>query len=102
MKNYCNHGNWETHHIFFGAGQRELSDYYGLVIGLCQKCHGEAHGKFENHKEFKDNYKEFYQEKYCDFLEIPYVMIKDIMKKNRRDWITSEHRFMRGIKLKLK
>lgn len=34
-------GRLETHHIF-GAGNRKLSDKYGLTVTLCEECHRTA------------------------------------------------------------
>ena len=38
----------ENHHIFFGKGNRILSDDYGLTVFLCPECHKE--GKKSVHK----------------------------------------------------
>lgn len=31
------------HHLCYGGANRKLSDEDGLVIPLCEKCHGEVH-----------------------------------------------------------
>ena len=36
---YC---RTENHHIFFGKGNRDLSDQYGLTVFLCIYCHKES------------------------------------------------------------
>ena len=36
---YC---QTENHHIFFGKGNRNLSDQYGLTVFLCTHCHREG------------------------------------------------------------
>lgn len=35
-------GGLEEHHIFYGAGQRELSEHYGLKVLLCRGHHREG------------------------------------------------------------
>lgn len=35
----CGRYGTEIHHIFFGTGNRKLSDRYGLVVGLCYNHH---------------------------------------------------------------
>ena len=35
----CGRYDTEIHHIFFGIGNRKLSDKYGLVVGLCYNHH---------------------------------------------------------------
>ena len=35
----CDRYGTEIHHIFFGTGNRKLSDEYGLVVGLCYNHH---------------------------------------------------------------
>ena len=35
----CNSPNVELHHIFFGTGNRKISDKYGLVVYLCSEHH---------------------------------------------------------------
>ena len=32
----------DTHHIFYGAGLRTVSEQYGLTIRLCRACHTDA------------------------------------------------------------
>ena len=31
----------ESHHIFFGAANRKLSEKFGLKVDLCHECHNE-------------------------------------------------------------
>lgn len=35
----CGRCGTEIHHIFFGTGNRKLSDKHGLVVGLCYNHH---------------------------------------------------------------
>lgn len=38
----CGSPVWiERHHVFFGAGQRQRSEQYGMVADLCHYCHNE-------------------------------------------------------------
>jgi hypothetical protein len=30
-------------HVYQGRGRRQISDRYGLVVDLCQRCHYKAH-----------------------------------------------------------
>ena len=32
----------DTHHVFYGAGLREVSELYGLTVRLCRQCHTEG------------------------------------------------------------
>lgn len=36
--------NLERHHVFDGAGRRELSDRFGLTVWLCHRHHNEPPG----------------------------------------------------------
>ncbi len=36
--------NLECHHVFFGTGNRKLSDKYGLTVPLCPDCHRGQNG----------------------------------------------------------
>jgi hypothetical protein len=40
----------ETHHCFFGTGNRRLSDTYGLTVPLCAYCHRGQNGVHHNHQ----------------------------------------------------
>lgn len=31
------------HHLLQGIGRRAISDRYGLVVDLCERCHSKAH-----------------------------------------------------------
>ena len=59
----------ESHHVFFGSGQRKISDKMGFVVDLCYICHRSqpqgVHGgnrkldlrlKREKQKEFEKEY----------------------------------------------
>ena len=37
-------GFTETHHIFFGHGNRKISDKNGFVVFLCPECHRGTYG----------------------------------------------------------
>lgn len=96
--------NKEKHHIFFGKGLRKLSEFYLLYVYILQESHNESHGKFKSQKDYRSDYKEFYQSKYCEELGLnllEYIEIKRIFNKNRNTWSESEAGFMGSIKYKL-
>lgn len=39
----CGKPKWETHHLVFGYGGRQLSDEDGLTIPVCRECHELIH-----------------------------------------------------------
>lgn len=68
--------NLEIHHIFYGFGNRKLSDRYGLVVPLCHECHNEppngVHFNVENDLKLKQYAQIVFNIKYPDksFTEI--------------------------------
>lgn len=47
LENYCyicGKPGAEKHHIFFGTGNRKLSDEYGLFVPLCPEHHRGTYG----------------------------------------------------------
>lgn len=40
----CRSPNVEDHHIFYGTGNRQLSEQYGLKVWLCYEHHRGNHG----------------------------------------------------------
>ena len=48
---WCGRYGTEIHHIFYGVGNRKLSDKYGLVVGLCYNHHRGNNGVHNGNKE---------------------------------------------------
>lgn len=44
----CGQSNAERHHVFFGTGDRKISEQYGLIVYLCQKHHRSNEGVHGN------------------------------------------------------
>lgn len=42
--------NLQEHHIFFGTGNRKLSDKHGLTVPLCMDCHTGPKGAHRNRR----------------------------------------------------
>lgn len=53
----------ERHHVFYGHGLRQLSENYGMVAVLCQRCHRGTHGVHLNH-ELDLELKQLFQQKF--------------------------------------
>lgn len=72
----CGSSNVEWHHIVHGTANRALSDYYGLIIGLCPTHHrlskDSVHKNAQMNRMYKrlaqQRFKQFYPE--LDFTEI--------------------------------
>lgn len=43
-------GYLEEHHVFFGTGNRKLSEKYGMKVPLCPYCHRGTKGVHHNRK----------------------------------------------------
>jgi len=53
-----------NHHIFYGQGQRELSDKYGLTIWLCGKHHNLSSEGIHFDKHFNRYVRKIAQQKF--------------------------------------
>lgn len=47
----CGRYGTEVHHVFYGVGNRKLSDKYGLVVGLCYNHHRGQDGVHNGNRE---------------------------------------------------
>lgn len=47
----CGRYGTEIHHVFYGTGNRKISDQYGLVVGLCYNHHRGQNGVHHGNKE---------------------------------------------------
>lgn len=60
----------EVHHVFFGFGNRDLSNKYKMIVNLCPKCHRSHLGVHGGNKDLDLKLKREYQlrfiEKYPD------------------------------------
>jgi hypothetical protein len=61
----CGRYGTEIHHVFFGTGNRKLSDKYGMVVGLCYNHHRGNNGVHFN-KELDLKLKRYAQEVFTD------------------------------------
>lgn len=72
----CGRYGTELHHIFFGVGNRKLSDRYGLTCGLCYDHHRGNNGVHGGNRELDLELKRMAQEQFiktyedADFLAI--------------------------------
>ena len=39
------------HHVFYGTANRKISDKYGLVVPLCNKCHNMSNMSVHHNRE---------------------------------------------------
>lgn len=68
--------NLHRHHIYFGAGRRQLSEKYGCWCYLCARHHNLSNAGVHFNKELDTRLKEFTQKKFIenypdlDFLKI--------------------------------
>ena len=95
-----------VHHIFFNGGGknslRQISDFYYLTIQLCEICHCEAHGKPYNQKDYRSDYKQYYQQKFLELLGVQdFHKLNILMKMPRKNWLHNDHVFMQTIKNKI-
>ena len=61
----CGKYGTDKHHVFFGVGNRKLSDKYGLIVGLCYNHHRGNEGVHFN-RELDLELKRYAQEKFTD------------------------------------
>lgn len=73
--------NLECHHVFFGTGNRKLSDKYGLTVPLCSYCHRGQNGVHHN-KQLDLNIKRYAQLQFEK--EYSFEKFMEVFKKNYR------------------
>lgn len=71
-----------THHVFYGAGLRKISDKYGLTVRLCPDCH--LHGPHAVHRDpDTDRFlKRLGQEAYMEVYNASVEDFRKIFRKN--------------------
>jgi hypothetical protein len=79
-----NNGCWvcgkhptERHHVYFGSGNRKLSEKYGLVVNLCADHHrGQPNGVHGGNKELDLEIKRHFQREFeKEYLRIDFIKI---------------------------
>ena len=70
----------EEHHVVFGAGQRSLSEEYGLKVYLCREHHREGPFAPHNNKEVEEMLCRIAQERFKE--EYPDLEWTEIFRKN--------------------
>ena len=70
----------EEHHVVFGAGQRSLSEEYGLKVYLCREHHREGRFAPHNNKEIEEMLCRIAQERFQE--EYPNLEWTEIFRKN--------------------
>ena len=60
----CGNPADEEHHVFFGTANRKLSEKYGLVSDLCNRCHRNGEKAVHKCREIDLELKRKYQRKF--------------------------------------
>ena len=60
---FCGGVATDTHHVFYGAGLRDVSERFGLTVRLCRLCHTEGPEAVHKDRNRDLELKEWAQEK---------------------------------------
>lgn len=62
----CGKYGTEIHHIFYGAGNRKISDQYGMTVGLCYNHHRGNNGVHGGNRELDVYLKQTAQKRFIE------------------------------------
>lgn len=77
----CKRRRDDIHHVFFGNKQRELSEFYGLLLPLCKKHHTGRYGPHFD-KTVDSELKQYVQAKFEE--HYPGTSFVDVFGRNYR------------------
>ena len=81
----------DTHHVFYGAGLREVSELYGLTVRLCRQCHTEGPEAVHRNRHIDFELKEWAQEKAMEHYGWTFAEWRGLFRKSYLEEPEKEH-----------